>query len=645
MSIREDFPGDRGAEATQDVASTLAAITLPSIEPFGSDSPELYGLQGRPEYPVPFPLPITQLSVAQCVYNSGMEALSLIKRLEDAVAGCKARLVARISGASAVEAQLLKLDRWQNGVAASSAATEMALTLGIPEPTAAALEHHSTVLVQEHPEVLEALEAGILSWRHATIINEEILTLQETASTTAEDKAMLEARLLVLSENTTAASFLGKARRAREKMHPETITTRTKEAFAKRNIKCDAGKDGMSWLTLHLPTISASAIYTRCTSLARTIKSDAAAAQRVADQATAGNTGTNQTGTTQPGTGQDCREYRTLEQLRADVATLLLLGQELPSNNTTTNTATVGAAGTAGTPGAPGTAGTPGTADTAGAPDTRRANTGSSQEPSTAGSHGVGTTATQEPNTQKTGTSGPLATYREHEAVYLQQLHDLAQSRSLVDPPLPEALVLVTVPFLGLLGLTDEPAELAGREGGPIPEEIARKLLKNASTFLRVLTDPITGAPLPLEPQRYTLRAAEKAVLQALAGGCYIPNCPNPVMDTELDHLRAFEFGGASTLANVRPACKRHHIMKHLKDDKDRHGRRRSINEPERNGLKVRGWTPKVNPDGRIGWTMPSGTYQPPLNNDPPAPHYPTWLKKIIAHSLTRSRTPRSNDA
>ncbi|WP_374953435.1 hypothetical protein, partial [Arthrobacter sp. N199823] len=53
------------------------------------------------------------------------------------------------------------------------------------------------------------------------------------------------------------------------------------------------------------------------------------------------------------------------------------------------------------------------------------------------------------------------------QADYERQLVELAAHGVLVDPPLPEALVLVKVPFLGLLGITDEPAELVGPQGGP----------------------------------------------------------------------------------------------------------------------------------------------------------------------------------
>src|SRR6185312_225107 len=181
---------------------------------------------------------------------------------------------------------------------------------------------------------------------------------------------------------------------------------------------------------------------------------------------------------------------------------------------------------------------------------------------------------------------------------------------------------------------------LVGPQGGPMSIEVAQKLLGNTSTFLRVLTDPLTGEALPLEPQRYTLRAAERAVLQALAGGCYVPNCTNPVMDVDLDHLRAFEVGGASTLANLKLACRRHHLMKHLKDDKDRHGKRRSIDEPERQNLSIRGWTPKVTEDGSVAWIAPSGRLQPPTATDPNPPQYPKWLKKLIQKSLRTSREP-----
>ncbi|MHA7176898.1 HNH endonuclease signature motif containing protein, partial [Arthrobacter sp. Sr24] len=640
---------------------------------------------------------------------------------------------------------------FQSQVSEAGLATEVSFALGIPEPTAASLMEHSVVLVRERPAVLEGLAAGELSWRHAVAINEEIATLGSMGSSSVVDESVLEERLLFLAPGTTACSFVGKARRAREKMFPESIPVRVKEAFAKRKLSCDVGADGMAWLGLHMPAVSASGIYTRCTRLARAIKADGVRAQREADAA---------------GTGQDVRERRTLAQLRVDIAAILLLGQKLPATATgllddaeaTLNTAT--ATGTPAPGTEPATTSTEPTTGTGTSPETGFSNGSgsrsgadsgagsrssvdcggsgglgnptrpdSSSSSSNAGSNagsssGAGSNAGSSSGAGSSSTASadsgvdsglsaaelyfasdpadppdpgdhsdlddpsegadltdlpdlpdqadppdhsdppdpavPLAPpdaadvlgvvgdgsglvdgvvdgiVEDPNAEYLQQLAELAGNGVLVDPPMPEALVLVKVPFLGLLGITDEPAELVGPQGGPVPEEIARKLLSNGSSFLRVLTDPITGEALPLEPQRYTLRAAERAVLQALAGCCYVPNCPNPVMDTELDHLRAFEFGGPSVMANLRPACKRHHLMKHFKDDKNRRGRRRSIDEPERAGIRLRGWTPKLTKDGRIGWITPSGKYRPPLNTEPDRPEYPKWLKKLISKTTKK---------
>ncbi|MGO4385880.1 hypothetical protein AB4Y80_16900, partial [Specibacter sp. RAF43] len=70
---------------------------------------------------------------------------------------------------------------------------------------------------------------------------------------------------------------------------------------------------------------------------------------------------------------------------------------------------------------------------------------------------------------------------------YLEQLEKVRTGMAVTEPPLPTAQILVTVPLLGLVGATNQPAELAGY--GPIPETLARTLLANAATFLRVATD------------------------------------------------------------------------------------------------------------------------------------------------------------
>lgn len=689
MSNREQVPGDRDGAVAQDVAEALAAITLPSIEPFTSDAPALAGLPARCPFPVPVPEPLTRRSVAQGVYDAGIRALGAVKVLEDALAACKAGIVDRVMGAARVEAEAGELDQWQNGVAQSSAVSNMALVLRIPEVTASSLVYHSMDLREHFPDTMAALGAGELSWRHACTVADEIGTLRENPDTTDTDVAVFEAKLLLLAVGTTAGCFASKARRARESMFPGTIVTRTKQAFAARKMVSEPGKDNMSWMTFYLPTVTANAIMTRCTRIARAVKEDARQQQEANDHA---------------GGGEDSREYRTLTQLRVDIAAIQLLGQELPTTTTTFSrpvsfqstsqpgptASSVGSAGNSGNNGgdASGTRSsgaffsegvsfgpTPvfGTGSDRGVTLIDEEPSWAHKFPENDGNqredppHGAQTPAVDVPlsgallsnaSTNKDtgacrGTDGePIAgvvmgdgsgfvdgmvdgIVEDAAREYLEQLEQLAQGRIIQGPPLPEATILLKVPFLGLLDITDEPAELVGVDGGPVPEDIARKLLAGSSTFLRVLTDPVSGEVLPLTPERYTLRNVEKEMLRAMAESCYFPNCMNPVMDTEFDHLHPFEKGGKSTAGNLRPACRRHHVMKHFKDDKDRHGNYRRYKEPHRQGIRLRGWTPQPLPDGRVGWITPTGAYEPPQYEEPQRTMYPTWLKKRIAKSLT----------
>ncbi|WP_449373747.1 DUF222 domain-containing protein [Arthrobacter psychrolactophilus] len=649
-------------------------LSLPSIESFGSDNPALDGLPALCPVPVPVPEPPTRLSVAQGVYDAGMLALGAVKVLEDALAACKAGIVDRVMGAAKVEEGTVALDRWQRGIAQGSAITNMALVLRIPEVTASSLAYHAMDLREHFPDTMAALGAGELSWRHACIVADEIGTLRMNPDTTDDDVVVFEGKLLLLAKGTTAGCFASKARRARESMFPGTIITRTKQAFAERRMVNEPGKDNMSWMSFHLPTVTANAIMTRCTRIARAMKADAQQCQQAADHA---------------GSGEDCREHRTLAQLRVDIAAIQLLGQDLPAGAPVKTSA--GATGQP-SPGAAKSSSTS-TTNTAGGSARSRAgqgggsweerhsveqfstsgvrlvdeepiwtHTGPQQSESHASEHSTvdGTlSGTILPDTSASANAdaadaeveplvgvvlgdgsgfidGVVDGIVEHPVQeYLDQLQALAQGLNVQGPPLPAATILLKVPFLGLLNLTDEPAELVGVDGGPVPEDIARKLLAGSSTFLRVLTDPVSGELMPVNPDRYTLRQVEKDLLRAMAESCYFPNCTNPVVDTDIDHLHAFEHGGKSTAANLRPACRKHHALRHFKDDKDRHGNYRRYKEPHRNGIKLRGWTPKPLPDGRIAWITPTGAIEPPQYEEPQRTMYPKWLKKRITKSLT----------
>jgi len=731
-------PGNGGDPATQDVAELITALNPPAIESFGPDSPCLDGLPDFTSHPYPVPEPASRVSIARAVHDSALATLAALKGLEDRTAACKAAVVDRLMAATNVEATALALDTWQSGMAGTTAIAEIATTLCIAEGTAKALVHYSTELVSLHPQTFASLDAGDLSWRHACIIVNETQTLAETPTMHPADVAEFETRLLAAAPGTTASGFASTSRRMREGTHPETLITRVRQAIRTRSLALEPGKDGMCWLTLHIPATAANGVYTNCTRTAR--------AQ------------------------QGPNEHRTLGQLRADAATAFLLGRHplAESGNAAglNNSAHNGG-------GWPESRGRRGRATADNQPGGTRQATRPDRDPSVAGSqyrdgqpgvapgvagsvdipdcgayggfrlvdvvpdwaHGprdpmigplnqaadaraeawasdpenicfsgivcpdipAGTGGNDADNCGGTADGGPdrmdypgtaenpcenaggsgrnpddgTGRFRAYGVSpvngglwpdgsglvggivdgipddpvqeYLDQLEATRNGSAVKDPPEPEAQIIITVPVLGLLGLTNEPAQLAGH--GPIPEEIARKLLGNAGSFLRVLTDPISGTPLKgTHPERYRLRDAEKSLMDALNESCSFPNCTNAAIDCETDHIRPFSQGGGTVRGNVHPLCKRHHALKHFRDDKDRHGRFRRELDPSRASIKLRGWKPVATPEGGVAWISPSGKYHPPRRYDAQAPAYPKWLKRRLEQRLSHAgetETPR----
>lgn len=142
--------------------------------------------------------------------------------------------------------------------------------------------------------------------------------------------------------------------------------------------------------------------------------------------------------------------------------------------------------------------------------------------------------------------------------------------------------VVLTVPALSLLGRSDEPAELDGF--GPIDVETARELCALAPSFIRVLTDPETGAVLSVGRERYRPPADLKAALAIRDETCRFPGCRRRAMRCDLDHAVAWEHGGRTEIDNLEHLCRKHHRLKH----------------------EV-GWDVGHEGGGVVSWTSPSG--------------------------------------
>ncbi|KRE71580.1 endonuclease [Arthrobacter sp. Soil762] len=169
--------------------------------------------------------------------------------------------------------------------------------------------------------------------------------------------------------------------------------------------------------------------------------------------------------------------------------------------------------------------------------------------------------------------------------------------------PSPRAQVLITVPVLSLLGVTDEPATLDGY--GPIPPSMARQLIADgAESFHRVLTDPRDGAPLEIGRTSYRLTKAQRQWLRLRDGKCPFPGCSNHSLDNEADHILAWAHGGTTGISNLGQPCHKHHRLRH-----------------------TTGWTPATATKNEPpGWTSPTGRHYKSEHPDWEPPHWPDGL-------------------
>jgi hypothetical protein len=243
-------------------------------------------------------------------------------------------------------------------------------------------------------------------------------------------------------------------------------------------------------------------------------------------------------------------ETRALSQIRADIAATLLLTKNIAggTNGTNGTTEMAGAAGTTRTAGMAGMVGTAVAGRSAAGPEAGP-DAGMTGKTEMAGAAGMG------------GDRGPGV-------------------------PSTRAQVLVTVPVLSLLGLTEEPAMLDGY--GPIPPSMARQLIaEGAESFHRVLIDPRDGAPLEIGRTSYRVTKAQRQWLRMRDGKCPFPGCSNQSLDNEADHVLAWAHGGTTGISNLGQPCPRHHRLKHTS-----------------------GWTPTAATKNEPpGWMSPSGRH------------------------------------
>jgi len=179
-------------------------------------------------------------------------------------------------------------DRWDGKYAAERGyVLELACALRIPEATAQGVISDSQCLAQALPLTRKALLNGEISQRHARRM------IDHVASIPALAQRDFEAALLPFAKDLTVAKFDTKARKVRERLHPESIAVRRTKGLADRRVQLYPGIDGMSTLWISAASDDMQAVFNRVTAAAKDLQN------------------------------QD--ETRTLAQLRTDVATDLLM--------------------------------------------------------------------------------------------------------------------------------------------------------------------------------------------------------------------------------------------------------------------------------------------------------------------------------
>jgi hypothetical protein len=166
-----------------------------------------------------------------------------------------------------------------------SVVAEISCARRVPQQTVAG-EINVAVMMTELPATMESLWDGTISDRHAQVIAATCMSVP------AGGRAELEAELLPIAKSSTVAQLKRKARAARERLHPQPIVERTREALARRRVELEPAEDGMGWIHHYMPIVSAVGVYETLTQIASGMRSPS--------------------------------ETRTLDQLRSDVLTELI---------------------------------------------------------------------------------------------------------------------------------------------------------------------------------------------------------------------------------------------------------------------------------------------------------------------------------
>ncbi|MBX0298563.1 HNH endonuclease [Cryobacterium sp. 1639] len=161
-----------------------------------------------------------------------------------------------------------KVPAWEDQeIARRTVISEVACSLHLADRTAENLIGEAAIFAGPMTATLKLMSTGDLSYRHGQVLMEQLSFLP------LEEVAVLEAQLLPVATELTVGKLAGRARRMRERAHPETITKRATEAVKERGVWWEGRPDGMGTLTWYGTAQQTQAAHDRLTSIAEATRS------------------------------------------------------------------------------------------------------------------------------------------------------------------------------------------------------------------------------------------------------------------------------------------------------------------------------------------------------------------------------------
>ncbi|WP_424449120.1 hypothetical protein [Microbacterium arborescens] len=183
---------------------------------------------------------------------------------------------------------------------------------------------HTMTVVDDYAAVFAAWVARRIERGHVDVIVRAGAGVPEDVRTEFQQAA------IAVCERDVPSRVRGALEALAARLVPRTFTERHRAAAAERCVRLFHGADGMSSLVANLPTVIAAGMLDRLTQMGQSVRDARANAAGAGSAGLSGTTAVATAGSSDAGAGEvgtgEAPDVRTMDQLRADILSDLLLG-------------------------------------------------------------------------------------------------------------------------------------------------------------------------------------------------------------------------------------------------------------------------------------------------------------------------------